>query len=623
MAELMITIYRDFFDLDKPFYKDITEVLSYIKSGRWRNQIHAVRLEQDKAEKRKLKNKLPCICFSGMFKERKDEALIQHSGIIVLDFDHVEDLPGLINQINSDPHTYASFTSPSGDGLKVLVRIPPVPENHRKAFAALKQKYPNIDSSGVNESRICFASWDENLYLNENSEVYLDIIDEKIKPKNVVVNEYAVNTDYAKLQIALDIIRNAKEGEKHYELIKASRLVGGFISGGIVQEDEAIRLLELEINKKGIDDFRAAQKTINDGIEFGKREPIYSNKNFSQACKNVVSADIIIDGERPKDVVTLDDVNHKMDYNFDNGTSMGETTYFPEIDEAYRMKRGEITLVHGIANHGKSTFLYHLLVVKAIKDGYKFGIFSPENLPEEEFYTDLVEIYIGKTSKKGVEGRMSREEFNAGKSFINNHFFLIYPQNDAPTPEYINNRFRELIIKRGIDGCVIDPYNQLDNDIKKTGGREDQYISLFATQIKRFAIEMKVFYFVVAHPKGGLSKVDKDYECPDVYELAGGAMWSNKFDNIFAIHRPNRTSDPKDSIVHFVSQKIKKQKTCGKPGTVILNYLFKTNRYYQQDGFSPLGMMPQISSDIFYNKDATSAAIDKIMQQQNFLPNED
>lgn len=619
----MITIYRDFFDLDKPFYKDITEVLGYIKSGRWRNQIHAVRLEQDKAEKRKLKNKLPCICFSGMFKKRKDEALIQHSGLIVLDFDHVEDLPGLINQINSDPYTYASFVSPSGDGLKVLVKIPPVVENHRKAFAALKQKYPNIDDSGVNESRICFASWDENLYLNENSLVYLDIIEDKVKPKNVVVNEYAVNTDYAKLNIALEIIRKAKDGEKHYELIKASRLIGGLIAGGIVQQDEAIRLIELEINKKGIDDFRGAQKTINDGIEFGKREPIYPNKDFNSSCKKIIESDIIIDGEPAKDVVTVDEVKEKIFYNFENGTEMGETTYFPKIDEAYRMKRGEVTLVYGIANHGKSTFLYHMLLVKAIKDDYKFGIFSPENLPEEEFYIDLVEMYIGKPFSKGAEGRMTKDELHAGMDFIGAHFFLIYPKDNAPTPEYINNRFRELYIKKNIDGCVIDPFNQLDNDIVKYNGREDQYISKFVTNIKRFAVEMKLFYFVVAHPNASLERTNKDFDCPDAYKVSGGAMWVNKFDNVFAIHRPYKSSDPKNSTVHFVSQKIKKQKVCGKPGTVILHYFYKTNRYYDEDKYSPLGMMPQTSSDIFYNKDATSAAIDKIMKQQNFLPNED
>ena len=39
---------------------------------------------------RKDKKKLPVVCFSGEFSSRADDALFEHSGFIVLDFDHVD-----------------------------------------------------------------------------------------------------------------------------------------------------------------------------------------------------------------------------------------------------------------------------------------------------------------------------------------------------------------------------------------------------------------------------------------------------------------------------------------------------------------------------------------------------
>ncbi len=58
--------------------------------------------------------------FSGTFSKRNDSALIQHSGLITLDFDHVSDLQELKEKLLSDKYfeTELMFTSPSGDGLK-------------------------------------------------------------------------------------------------------------------------------------------------------------------------------------------------------------------------------------------------------------------------------------------------------------------------------------------------------------------------------------------------------------------------------------------------------------------------------------------------------------------------
>ena len=89
---------------------------------------------------------------------------------------------------------------------------------------------------------------------------------------------------------------------------------------------------------------------------------------------------------------------------------------------------------------------------------------------------------------------MTESEYIRGMDFIKDHFYYIYPENESPTPEYINARFVEVIKKHKVEGCIIDPYNQLDNDIRKNGGREDLYLSAFLSQQKRLAQQYQNIY---------------------------------------------------------------------------------------------------------------------------------
>ena len=285
------------------------------------------------------------------------------------------------------------------------------------------------------------------------------------------------------------------------------------------------------------------------------------------------------------DVVYLDNVRDSMLLSFKTGRSQGETTHFELIDQHFRWKRGELTLMHGIMNQGKSTMVMQMCLMKAIFDGYKYAFFSPEQDPPDDFYDDLIHMYIGKSTQYGYNTQMTETEYIRGMNFVKEHFFYVYPENASPTPEYINARFIELIKKHKIDGCIIDPYNQLDNDIKKNGGREDLYLSSFLSQQKRLAQIHQIYMIIISHPKGNLSKNGNgDYEKPNIYDLSGGAMWSNKCDNVLCTYRPYYSSDYERRDVQFTSQKIKKQKLCGTPGTVELVFKRGSMRYSEMNG---------------------------------------
>lgn len=180
----MVTIFKNISETSTPFYKDVLDVLDRIKAGKSKDLVMQIRDCPDKKDRNLLKKKLPAICFSGRFSKRADESIIDHSGIICLDFDGfktVDDMMRFKDEICDDKFTMSAFISPSGDGVKVLVKIPKDIENHRRYFLALEKHYNNehFDTSCKNISRVCYESFDEDIYINEFSLIWDTLEDEE------------------------------------------------------------------------------------------------------------------------------------------------------------------------------------------------------------------------------------------------------------------------------------------------------------------------------------------------------------------------------------------------------------------------------------------------------------
>lgn len=114
------------------------------------------------------------VCFSGVFRKRADNQLLEHSGLLCLDFDHLEELDLTRQLLLKDPwlETQLLFTSPSGDGLKWIISIDTDLASHRDYFNSvsnyLKHTYSlQPDPSGKDVSRACFLCHDPTAYLNQ------------------------------------------------------------------------------------------------------------------------------------------------------------------------------------------------------------------------------------------------------------------------------------------------------------------------------------------------------------------------------------------------------------------------------------------------------------------------
>ena len=179
---MQITIFKSIRDTDTPFYRDVHKVLERIKDGATKEMVKKIRAEKRKPERNEIKKQLPAICFSGTFSKRADSAIIDHSGLICLDFDGYSKQKELLQDkenFTKNKYVFSVFISPSGNGLKVLVKIPADAENHTNYFNSLEKYFNSVffDKTSKNLSRVCYESYDPLLYVNDNSSVW-DIIEE-------------------------------------------------------------------------------------------------------------------------------------------------------------------------------------------------------------------------------------------------------------------------------------------------------------------------------------------------------------------------------------------------------------------------------------------------------------
>ena len=160
---------------------EIQKVLEQIKKGRWRKKIENIQYQIKNGYTKQaddLKSKLPAFTISANFSgKRKKENAGTYSGLLHLDYDKLDNIQDVKSKIISNPYTFSAFISPSGKGLKVLVKCDNDLSTHKYAFNSLRDYYDNYlgvesDRSVKDVLRLCFVSYDPNLYFNENAEVF-------------------------------------------------------------------------------------------------------------------------------------------------------------------------------------------------------------------------------------------------------------------------------------------------------------------------------------------------------------------------------------------------------------------------------------------------------------------
>lgn len=361
--------------------------------------------------------------------------------------------------------------------------------------------------------------------------------------------------------------------------------------------DEAGKMLKDELVRRlGVERCRI--------VNYPDQSIVNVNGQITRPCKDLNEVLLFFGKEKVVDCVMaspsipvegiyfVEDIFGAMFDNFKRGIQLAPTTHFRELDQHFRWKKGEQNLFIGYGNHGKTTFAIQLMMVKSLYDGWKWGIFSPENYPANDFFDDMIEMYHGKSLSE-----LKDEEYVQACEFLNDHFFYVYPE-DSHDLLSIHDKFRYLILKKGLDGVLVDPFNQLDHLVKPYA-RDDQVLSECLKDTKRFALLNNISYNIVAHPKNPKYDDNKQLPVVDMYDVAGGAMWGNKMDQILSYYRPRFHEDKNSTEVQIHVQKVKRKRTGGKLGSVDMQFIWSKKRFIE--GISEIFVCDPLRAASFKN----------------------
>ena len=208
---------------------------------------------------------------------------------------------------------------------------------------------------------------------------------------------------------------------------------------------------------------------------------------------------------------------------------------------------GEWTVVTGIPNSGKSDVVDQISANLALTKGFKTAFFAPESFPYEG--------HIKRIANKLNEKNCDTETLNNTKDFIEEHFHFIKINLDNLTLKNILDNFRQLVFQKGVNVCVIDPWNMLDHSEQ----RDHSYIGRMLSEITQFCQQTNTHLFLVAHPRK-MESENGIYKVPTPYSISGSADFFNKAYNCLTVYRKlNEKTEYDSDIVEIHIQKVKRK----------------------------------------------------------------
>ena len=592
-----VTIFKSIYDKENPHHIPLQLALDRIKNGRSLTTIDEVRSgDKDK------KLSLPVVCFSGEFLSRNDDAIFDHSGYIVLDFDHV-DVNATKTSLATDDYVYSCWVSPSGQGVKALVRVTN-PERHRDHFRALVKYFERtygleVDQSGINESRACFESHDPDIVIKDSSTKFGALMTEHAEAQTPVNSGYAY-TDYMKLNLAAKMIRQAEDGEKHTTLLKAALLCGGFIAAKRMEEDEVIRVLMREITKRDIKSEREAMDTIIRGIEKGKTMPI---KELITEEKSAQREMLINDGDMS--FISSDDEDFRWIDDYAQGKiQLGLDTGDIKLDEYFRYKK-EFVIINGHSNVGKTTTALYLITNAVVRHDWKWIIYSSENRTASVKKT-LMEFAMDKRAQD-----MNYHERKQAYKWVQNHFIVIN-NNQVYSYSDIIVFMEKILRQQPVDGIFVDPYNSLRLDMSNSGIGVHDYHYEAASEFLTFSNAHNVAVWLNMHAVTEAQRrkgADDLPIAPYAEDTEGGGKFVNRADCFLTIHRKVQAPDhsiKRLSEIHV--RKVREVETGGQPTPIDDPYKISMNLSYtgfinwitREPLFKPISFQQPVTIPINY-----------------------
>jgi|TARA_A100001015_G_C15036920_1_gene736926 twinkle protein len=285
---------------------------------------------------------------------------------------------------------------------------------------------------------------------------------------------------------------------------------------------------------------------------------------------------------KPWPVSGLYDAEHfyeQVDEIYQKGMGRGESTGYSNVDDLYTIVGGQLTVVTGIPSSGKSEFIDQIMINLAEQKDWKFAICSFENEPRLHI-AKLASKHIRKPFFDGPTQRMNDWELSQAKGFVQRHFCFLYQADGSlATLEHIIERLKIAVLRYGVRGAIIDPYNYIH---RPSNVSETEWVSDMLTKLRIFAQAHDIHIWFVAHPTKMMRGQDGKIPVPKGYDISGSAAWFAKADCGLSVHRPDPTAVA--SEIHIWKCRFS---WIGKQGMATLNFDKTTSRYLMQ-GYDPI-----------------------------------
>ncbi len=373
-----------------------------------------------------------------------------------------------------------------------------------------------------------------------------------------------------------------------------------------MEEDEVLRILMREIEKRDVDSIEHAKATVISGIEKGKSMPIKALIDNEQSAERDL---LINDGDMS--FISSDDEDFRWIDDFSQGKiEVGLLTGDERLDDHFRYKK-EFVIINGHSNVGKTTSALYLIVNSAIKHEWHWVLYSSENR------TASIKMQLMQFASDKKISDMNYYERKAAYEWVNKYFTVISNNQVYSYSDLIV--FMEKIMKQQpVDAVFIDPYNSLKLDMKGSniGVHDYHYESassfLTFSKANNVAVWLNTHAFTEAQRRKGPDGLPV---APYAEDTEGGGKFVNRADCFLTIHRKVQSPDHNiRKLTELHVRKVRETETGGYPTPIEEPYLMIMNS--SQTGFISWMLKKPLFQSIHFQSDKQEA----IDFSNSFLP---
>ena len=133
--------------------------------------------------------------------------------------------------------------------------------------------------------------------------------------------------------------------------------------------------------------------------------------------------------------------------------SKGLDTGLLKLDDSIRFKTGQLTIINGLDNVGKTIWILWYYLTLSVKHGLKWTIYSGEN-KAGQLVRQLIQFYTGEYLNKMELSEVFRVEL-----IIKSYFTFISNEK-----QYTSTELFKIFNDSDSNGCLVDPFTGMKRE---------------------------------------------------------------------------------------------------------------------------------------------------------------